>query len=109
MGPFFLQTALRPTLLKELKHALDFSVTPIVFKNTTFYVDASAHQKASGKKKVRVSYRYYRSSRPELHADRHPQAPYEDEVLMAHDEHSIHHQVLRSFEELHVKALDERE
>jgi hypothetical protein len=28
---------------------------------------------------------------------------------MAHDEHSIHHQVLRSFEELHVKALDERE
>jgi hypothetical protein len=72
MGPFFLQTALRPTLLKELKHALDFSVTPTVLKNTTFYVDASAHQKASGKKKVRVSYRYYRSSKPELHADRHP-------------------------------------
>ena len=109
MSPFFQETALRSTLLRQLKQSLDFNVTPRIVKNTTFYVDSSPHLPQSSTRKARVSYRYYQSRRPELFGERHPQAPVEDELLLLHDESSIHHDALKSFEDLHIKALDERE
>ena len=35
--------------------------------------------------------------------------PLEDDLLLLYDGTSIHHDTLKSFEDLHVKALDERE
>ena len=109
MGPFFQQTALRPTLIRTLKESLDFHVAPKAVKNTTFYAEAKDQGRTSGNSQSRVSYKFHKSRDPSLFAEQHPYAPMEDEMLLFHDERSIHHDILKSFEDLHVQAVDERE
>lgn len=76
-------------------------------------MDTSLHgfdaQKPAPKKPVRISYRFYKTSRPELFAERHPMAPYEDYLLADHATCSPHHPFLSQFDDLHSRGLEERE
>ena len=106
MSPYFQRLVIQPQVAESLKKALDFHISPITAKNTTFYFDRRQDLEAGRLPEARVSYKWYLPRHPEL-----LEPSRRNKLLdpVPYDDSSLHYKELHFFDDMIRKIKDEKE